>query len=165
MFQIALSKDEFNTYQKRVLKMAKNRKNVDFVQFSRAYLGDVALLIREYPTAASIFIFLSKYMDKTNAVVCPQSVLIEITGKKRSAVSNAVTFLKENNYFTVMKSGTTNVYVLNPNVAWSSSLENKQYCKFDGVILVSKKENQEILDKVKLGRNKEIILNKKTKKR
>ena len=47
------------------------------------------------------------------------------------------------------KSGTSNVYIVNPDVAWTSYGNQKQYCKFQANVLLSSSENAEYLNNPK----------------
>jgi len=58
--------------------------------------------------------------------------------------------------------GTSNVYVVNTEIAWSSWDNQKQYVQFEGKLLVSKKENKDYeyrsqFDKFKALRQRENI--------
>ena len=124
-------------------------KNSDFVQLYRKNMPAVRDAIREQPVAAEIFMFLSEHMNYNNAVVASDTILQEMTGKSRTTIYRAKKFLVDKGYLTIMKSGNSNVYALNPNLVWSSWRTNKKYCEFDGTILISRSENQEIDEKVK----------------
>lgn len=121
-----------------------DRKNGSFVQYDESNLTIVRDLIKKNPVAADIFMFLSQHMNRQNAIVCPSKVLEEITGKARTTVSNAIKLLKDEHYVCTLKSGTTNVYVLNPSLVWKAWRTGKPYCEFDGKIFISKSENAEI---------------------
>ena len=60
-------------------------------------------------------------------------------------VQRAVKYLKDNGWVCVLKSGTSNVYIVNPDVAWTSYGNQKQYCKFQANVLLSSSENAEYL--------------------
>lgn len=126
-----------------------DEKNHDFIQFQRKNMAAMRELIKTRPVAAEIFMFLSQYMDQKNALVCSSTILEEVTGKSRSTISRAVAYLKDKQYLTVMKSGTANVFVLNPNVVWSARRNGKSYCEFQGNILISIKENPDLEYKIK----------------
>lgn len=117
-------------------------KNYDFVQFERSGMDSVRKMIIDNPTAANIFIFLSKHMNKVNAVSCSQVLLQEIVNRSRVTVQRAIKYLEENNFVSVFKQGNTNVYTMNPSVVWASHKYNRKYCTFEGKMLVSKKENE-----------------------
>lgn len=125
------------------------KKNNDFVQFSRKNMLAIAELIRDNNTAAQIFMFLTKFTDRYNAIVCSSAILEEYTGASRSTVSRAIKHLKNKDFITVGKSGTTNVYILNPHVVWSSWRNAKEYCEFSGGILLSRSENADLEEKLK----------------
>lgn len=108
------------------------------------------LLIKESPLAAEIFTFLAEKMDRKNAVVCSQQVLIELTGKSRQSVSKATKLLKDKGYIHVYKSGTSNAYVLNPDLLWESYDYMRPYCEFPATVILSKKENEEQFKELEL---------------
>lgn len=119
-------------------------KNSNFVQMRIDNMGAVRELMSQHPVAANILMFLSQYMNTKNAVVCPSKVLEEVTGKGRVTVSRSIKKLKDAGYIVVLKAGTTNVYVLNPHVVWKAKRSGKNYCEFEGPILISQKENPEM---------------------
>ena len=74
----------------------------------------------------------------------------------RATVARAVKTLKERGFITVYKSGGTNVYAVNKNLAWSSWGKNYKYAKFDAKIIISESE-QEKLD-IKVGSERQKII-------
>ena len=123
---------------------AKERKNPPFVQYDEANIVYVRELIQKNPVAADIFMFLSQHMNRQNVCACPSKVLEEVTGKGRTTVSVAISLLKNDGYINIIKIGTTNGYVLNPDIVWKAWRTGKPYCEFEGKILISKSENAEI---------------------
>ena len=128
---------------------SSEQKNGKFVQYDETNISFVRDLIKNNPVAADIFMFLSQHMNRKNAVACPSKVLEEITGKGRTTVSKAIKYLRGKGYICVAKMGTTNVYVLNPTIVWKAWRTNKPYCEFEGKMLISKSENQEIEELIK----------------
>lgn len=126
-----------------------DEKNIDFVQFNRKNMSAVRLLMRKDSVAAELFMFLSQWMDRGNCVSCSQKLLQEVLGRSRTTVYKAINHLKESGLLMVAKQGTANVYILNPEVVWSTWNTSKKYCEFEGRILISKEENREIEDKLK----------------
>ncbi|EGY29584.1 Firmicute plasmid replication protein [Candidatus Regiella insecticola 5.15] len=132
-------------------QMVSGRKNPPFGQFTEANIDVVRALVQSNPVAAEIFLFLIQYMNKKNAVVCSSKVLEEITNKSRPTISRAISVLKNSSFVNVMKSGQTNVYILNPHVVWKTWRDEKSFCALEGSILLSKSENihiDEIVNKV-----------------
>lgn len=133
--------------------MKDENKNRDFVQFSRDNLISVAEIGRNgTQTALDIFLFICKHMDGYNALMCSYQVLQDHTSKSRVTCSKAVGWLKENGYIDVFKSGTSNVYTINPEIAWTSYGNQRKYCQFNGKVLISATENQEYFAKEKTPR-------------
>ena len=130
-------------------KLSNIRKNHNFIQLYKHNMAAYRELIKTDPTAAEIFLFLAEYMTTENAVCCGQQVLQEVTGKSRSTVFRSVRSLKQKGFIHVLKTGSSNVYVLNPDVVWSAYKTSKPYCKFEGPILISKSENKELQEKIK----------------
>ena len=126
-----------------------SEKNSDFVQIQREGMPALRDLIKANAVAAEIFTFLSQHMSHNNAVVASDVLLQEVTGKTRQTVYRARKALIDRGFISVMKSGNSNIYIMNPNLVWSSWRSAKKYCEFDGKILVSKSENREIEEKIK----------------
>lgn len=122
-----------------------DKKDKDFIKLFRSHIDDVARLARENPRAYDLFMLLIKHMDGTNALCVSMAALTEIMGVSRQTISAAVTYLKNNAWIAVLKSGTSNVYIVNPDIAWTSYSNQKQYCKFTTNVLLSSSENAEYL--------------------
>lgn len=123
----------------------RTRQNQDFVMYFRPFLDDLARLAGENYTAYRLFQLLCKHMDGTNALVISMVALSEIMGLSRQTISKAVHYLSDNGWICVYKSGTSNVYVVNPDVAWTSYADQKASCKFKANVILSGTENADFL--------------------
>jgi hypothetical protein len=121
----------------------QQEKNGNFVQFYRDNMQAVAKLAGKNPTAFQIFMFICEHMDGYNALMASYQVFMDYTGKGRTTCSNAIKYLYDNGYVDILKSGTSNVYIINQAIAWTSYGNQKQYCKFNGNILISASENKD----------------------
>lgn len=121
-----------------------SRQNRDFVQFYRSFLDDITELSSN-SIAFKLFIFIVKHMDNNNALCVSMASLQEILGYSRQHISNGVRFLKDKGFLCVLKSGTTNIYVINPDIVWTSYDYQKSYCKFQTNVIVTPNENAEYL--------------------
>ena len=92
---------------------------------------------------------LIKHMDGTNALCVSMQALTEIMALSRQSLSKSVKYLKDNGWVCVMRNGSSNVYIVNPDVAWTSYGNQKQYCKFQANVLLSSSENAEYLNNPK----------------
>lgn len=113
-------------------------------------------LMSKSPIAYRIFKFLLNNMDSYNAVMCSQTVLQERFEVSRATVSRAVKLLKDKQYIDTYKSGTSNVYAVNKQIAWNSWGNNFKYGKFSANIILSESE-QEGQIKTKIQKHQEVI--------
>lgn len=125
--------------------MKEDAKNKDFVQIYRRHIDDITRLAKENGRAYDLFMLLIKHMDGNNALCVSITALAEILGTCCRTVNRAVKYLKENGWICVLKSGNTNVYIVNPEVAWTSYSNQKEYCRFNATVLLSSSENAEYL--------------------
>jgi DNA-binding PadR family transcriptional regulator len=58
-------------------------------------------------------------------------------------IYRAIKTLQDNGFIDVLKMGTSNVYIVNEDLAWTDKNTKKKFAKYDGKILVSKKENKD----------------------
>lgn len=124
-------------------------KNFNFTQINNAYTWDViSVLAKENPTALQLLMFLGKNMDKYNAISCSQQLLCEQLGKGRTTIHKAIKYLEEKQYISIAKQGGNNIYILNNNLFWKNKRTHHKYCQFSGSILLSKKENAKLFEKL-----------------
>lgn len=115
----------------------------NFAQLNRDKLVQVRSMLRGNPNAAVVFMFIVEHMDKMNALVCSYKVMQEQLDMGRTTLSNAIKYLKEKGFLYVYKTGTANVYCLNPDVVWTSYGKNTRYCKFPANVILSASEQEE----------------------
>lgn len=121
------------------------RRNADFIQLYRNQIDNVADLALSNPTAYRLFMFLIKHMGGDNALCVSNVALQEILQCSRATIGRAVKYLRDEGWICVLKSGTTNIYIVNPDVAWTSYAYQKQYCEFTTKAILSSTENAEYL--------------------
>lgn len=125
--------------------MDENSKNKDFVQLYRRHIDDLARLARENGSAYDLFMFLIKHMDGNNALIISSNALADIMGVSTRTVFRAAKYLREKGWVCILKSGSTNVYIVNPDIAWTSYGNQKSYCRFSSNVILSSAENAEYL--------------------
>lgn len=121
-----------------------------FYQVNKDHSEDLMWLVKTNPNAYRILLFLFDHMDKYNAVMCSYQVFQESLEISRATASRAVKLLKDKGFIAIMKSGTSNVYIANPDLVWNSWGNNMQYCEFPANVILSASEQEErtkILDK------------------
>jgi len=130
--------------------------NPDFVQLRSPHgIRAMKALVKSNKNAASLFYLLMEYMDKQNCLVASMDTLGELMDWSRSTTSRAVRFLRENNYVSVFKTGSSNVYTLNADVVWRTDNDKRVTALFTANVLLSLKEQDELVKtKVKRGVHK-----------
>lgn len=121
----------------------KAKKNSNFVMMYREHMPEMRWLTNKSGKASNILNFIMEHMDYQNALMCSYQVFIDYFGISKASVQRAIQLLKDNGFVDVLKSGTSNVYIVNSEVAWCSWDNQKKYCKFSGNILVSATENKD----------------------
>ena len=122
----------------------------NFLQLNERSVDVLEKITLENPVAAALFLFLSKHMSRTNAVVCPYSVMQSVTGKSKSVVFRAIKYLKEKQLIGAKRVGGSTVYHLNAAVVWHSYGKNLKYAELYAAVLLDPKENPKL--KVNQGR-------------
>ncbi|HCH2721702.1 TPA: MarR family transcriptional regulator [Vibrio parahaemolyticus] len=150
----------------KIKKELDEAKNFDFTQINNKYTWDViGVLAKENPNALQLLLFLGKNMDNYNAISCSQALLCEVLGKGRTTVHNTIKYLEAKGYISVGKQGNNNIYILNDTLFWKNKRTHHKYCQFGGSILLSKKENAKLFDKLEENREMEFSLTKSIKKK
>lgn len=129
--------------EQEALRQERKSPFKKFYQVNKEHSGDLMWLLNTNPNAYKILLFLFDHMDKYNAVMCSYQVIQEFFSIGRTTASNAVKLLKEKGFVYVYKSGTSNVYVANPDLVWNSWGNNRRYCEFPANIVLSASEQEE----------------------
>lgn len=117
--------------------------NDNFVQ---VYIDKLDLIIEmtsENPTAVKVFTWLLKHMDKKNALVVSQQALSESLDIGRTTVYTSIEYLKYKKAIAVFKSGNTNIYAVNAQIAWKSDAKGKRYAMFDAKVYIAGSEQED----------------------
>jgi DNA-binding transcriptional ArsR family regulator len=127
------------------------KRNANFVQFYQDNLQLLGRMSAENPTALRILLWLIRLMDDRNAVVTSQVAISEALKLHRNTVSNAVSYLKANKAIAVLKSGTTNVYAINEQIAWKEDADFKRYAHFSAKVYLVGSEQEEDFQQTMFG--------------
>jgi hypothetical protein len=96
------------------------------------------------PSAMKLFLWLIKHMDKRNAIVVSQDALSEALNLSRMTIHRAVAVLKEKKILAVLKSGGSNIYAINTEIAWKDNANGKKYAYFTAQVYVVESEQEPI---------------------
>lgn len=167
-----LSMDEFQRLQKlleldtsaesEAKAQEEAKKNYNFIQLYKDHMPELRWLMSNHGFANNLLFFILEHMDNRNALACSYTVFEDYFEKSRSTIYRSLKVLEENGFIDVLKMGTSNVYLVNENLAWTDKNTSKKYSKYDGKILVSKKDNKDYeyrnqFDRLKLLRERENL--------
>jgi Fe2+ or Zn2+ uptake regulation protein len=138
--------DQIEEEKKREEEELKRQKNSPYrrwIQMNKDAYKAEDWLMSKSPIAYRIFKFLINNMDSYNAVMCSHTVLQEQFGISKPTVTRAIKLLKDKQYIDVYKSGTSNIYAINKEIAWNSWGNNFVHGKFGANIVVSESEQED----------------------
>lgn len=125
-----------------VLSERKIKSNTNFVQFYKNEMASIRTLAQEDAKAAALFLYLTEYMDTANALVVSRETIAEQLEWSVPTVDRKIKSLKDKGFITTVRSGTSNVYLVNANLAWTSDGTKREYAKFKANVVVSKSEQE-----------------------
>jgi DNA-binding transcriptional ArsR family regulator len=115
-------------------------ENNNFVMFFREEMHSLQKIAIQDGKALSILMLLTEHMDNTNSLIVSRDAIAEILEMSVPTVDRKLKFLRDKNFITVIKSGTSNIYTVNSKIAWTTYANQKQYAKFTSNVLVSRTE-------------------------
>lgn len=116
-------------------------RNDNFIMFFRKHSPEIDLLLKENPIAYRLFYFIANNMDNYNALIASYQVFMDALEISKATTYRCIKLLQEKGFLEIKKTGTSNVYILNQDIVWTSWANNKQYCEFTGKIMLAKSEN------------------------
>lgn len=135
--------------QKELEAIERAKKNNNFYMvFKEDGSPIVRELIKTNPRAAELFLFLCEKSDRTNAFIASGKALASFLETSEPTISRAIKILKDKNLIDIFKTGSTNVFVLNPDVVWSAWKTGKKSCLFGNAkVLLSVEEQDKYMQK------------------
>lgn len=115
-------------------------ENHNFVMFFRNEMHSLRKIAIQDGKALSILILLTEHMDNTNSLIVSRETIAEILEMNIVTVDRKLKYLKDNNFISAIKSGTSNIYQINANIAWSTHGNKKDYATFKANVLISRTE-------------------------
>ena len=138
--------------------------NKKFYQFYVHNFKVISQLQRDFSTAVTILFFIIEHMELDNALVISQKALSEVLGISRSTVYRNVEILKNSKIIRVLKTGNSNIYVVNADVVWRKSAEQKKFALFNAKVYLTPSEQDEIKKPIKTYKRKHAEIRYSQKK-
>lgn len=102
-------------------------------------------LIKTSPTAYRILRFLVLSMSEYGAVICSYRVMQEKLGYGQATIARAIKFLKEHEYIRVVRTGGSNVYMIDKELRWSC-WGTYAYAEFEANVITSASEQERVFE-------------------
>ena len=132
-------------------------KNRDFVMLYRREKAAMLDLGKQDPTASVLLNFLILHMDTDNCLIVSGETIAEYLEWSLRTVRSKIKVLYDMKLIDILKSGNTNIYCVNANIAWTTYANKRQYAKFQARVMISKTE-QEANQRIRKTRTKHIEL-------
>lgn len=100
-------------------------------------------LVKVSPLSYRILQFFVQHMDHYNALICSYKLLQERFEVSRASVANAIRVLREYQFIFAVKTGSSNVYLVNKTLYWNSWGSNYASAEFGVKLIVSLSEQSE----------------------
>lgn len=102
----------------------------------------------KYPTALAVLHFMiSKLQRGANGLVISAPALARAMGISERTAKSATAVLRDMKFVQILKSGNTNVYVVNSRVAWQSA-RGARFASFNAQIVVDEQEQQRTVEEL-----------------
>lgn len=146
------AREQFYKEEEEARKRQEERERksdfTDWIQVNKDTTRKLVVIGKDYPSAPTIWNFLTAYMDKYNAIMVSYKAMVEILGLSRATITRSIKALEEAKLLEIYKSGNSNVYILNPGALWSKWSKDKKYCKFSTNIIITLSEQEKEKAKV-----------------
>lgn len=94
----------------------------------------------KHPSALALLHFMTSRLHRgTNGVLMSLDALVGITGLSKRTVQNSIKALSDARFIQILKSGKSNVYIINSQVAWQGP-RGHRFAVFNAEIMVSEGE-------------------------
>lgn len=125
----------------------REEKHSRYTEWTQLNLDNLVVehldLLSKNKTAMRLFFFILKHMDEKNALLASYRVFQESLQLSKASIQRGIKYLIDNHIIFIKKSGSANIYLLNPDIAWKSWGTNYKYCEFPANVLLAKSEQPE----------------------
>jgi len=116
-------------------KKKQANKGDRFVQVNTKYLMAQSKQFKSMLDYQLINYFYDR-MGRSNAIQVTIPILCRLFDCHRNTIGNAIKRLEELAYIRILKNGSSNVYVINADVAWKTGRDGKTLAIFNSVVVV-----------------------------
>lgn len=137
-----LERQVIDTKTGEVISRDKLGENSNFVMLFRGSMFTMRELAKKDAKASVLLNLLLEYMDRENALMVSQKTLSELLDWSIPTIERKLRVLRDSNFIEVLKSGHSNIYLVNASIAWTTYGNKREYAKLRGNILISQSEQE-----------------------
>ena len=165
-FEHQIRAKEFEMAKEIEEKLERERKKSPYSKWTQVNSDEYAYIAEDWliansPNAYRILKFLVTNMDRQNAILCSYKVFQEKFGYSKATIEHAIKVLKDKQYVKIVKSGTSNIYLINKTLYWNSWGSNYAYAEFGAKIIISSSEQDKLTQneiEIEIKRLKEVFI-------
>jgi len=102
----------------------------------------------KHPMALSVLHFMVSRLNRgTNGVVISASALAQQMGISTRTVQSTIAVLRDCKFVQVLKTGNTNIYIINSQIAWQGD-RGSRFASFNAEILIHENEQEKSVDEL-----------------
>ncbi len=139
---------ELNDYLEQMKKEQEEfdngNKNPAFIQITKGIAPNLFRQLSKSGIEVIMFLLDNLSMNDVNIISVSQATIADELNISRQSVMRGVKELTDLKVLYVGKVGTSNVYIINPDVAWANSYRKRQSLVLKGSIILGHKENEEL---------------------
>lgn len=122
----------------------KGNKNPPFIQITKGVAPNLFRKLSKSGIEVLMFLLDNLAMNDVNIISVSQATMADELNISRQSVMRGVKELTDLKILYVGKVGTSNVYIINPDVAWANSYRKRESLILKGSIILGYNENQEL---------------------
>lgn len=135
-----LSQEIINNDSGEVISRKNIPNNRDFVMTYRIAYQKLRELGLKDAKARVLFDFFLEKMNQDNALIVSRQTLAEFLGWSVPTVDRKIKVLRDERCIDIKKSGTSNVYLINADLAWTTYANRREYAEFRAAVFIGASE-------------------------
>lgn len=138
----------YHNKAKEEKKEEEKKKNPPFIQLTKGVSpAIISKIANQSSIAVRVLMFFFENMDNCNVIMVSQNTLADQLETSRQSISNSIKILDENGAIGIGKISNTNVYIINPEVAWQQAYTKRGLVNLRGQFLLGEDENEKLFNK------------------
>lgn len=139
---MALVRKIENAETGEVISRSVINTNSNFTMIYNEHFNTIQVLIKNDSKAGELFMFLIGLMGKDNALIISNEAIADNFGWSSATVTRKIKYLKDNQFVHVAKTGSSNIYYVNSQIAWKNTADRRKVSQFQASVFITEKEQE-----------------------